>query len=147
MGNCNCNKKVHPATITPVLAAGSVASPYYVQVNISQRLCKKTCVSKTPVFRPQFSLVGYDQVGTGQYVATIRVEGIIAYTPCDTNGCCDKTQTISQEFTVPFASTAAPTSVSIAAGVTVNNIAAAPCQNCSRDFVSETPLSLTVATT
>ena len=147
MGNCNCNKKVHPATITPVLAAGSVASPYYVQVNISQRLCKKTCVSKIPVFGPQFSLVGYDQVGTGQYVATIRVEGIIAYTPCDTNGCCDKTQILSQEFTVPFASATAPTSVSIAAGVTVNNIAAAPCQNCSRDFVSETPLSLTVATT
>lgn len=146
MGNCNCNKKVHPATITPVLAAGSVASPYYVQVNISQRLSKKTCVGKTPVFSPQFSLVGYDLVGTGQYVATIHVEGIIGYTPCESNGCCDKTQVLSQDFTVPFASATAPTSVTVAAGTTVNAISAAPCQDCSRNFVSETPLTLTVAT-
>lgn len=146
MGNCNCNKKVHPATITPVLAAGSVASPYFVQVNISQRLCKKTCVGKTPVFNPQFSLVGYDLVGTGQYVATVHVEGIIAYTPCETSGCCDKMQVLSQNFTIPFASATAPTSVTIASGVTVNDIAAAPCQDCSRDFVSETPLTITVAT-
>lgn len=100
MGNCNCNKKVHPATITPVLAAGSVASPYYVQVNISQRLCKKTCVGKTPVFNPQFSLVSYDLVGAGRYVATIHVEGIIGYTPCESNGCCDKTQVL--QWTVRF---------------------------------------------
>lgn len=145
MGNCNCNNKVHPATITPVLAAGSVASPYFVQVNISQRLCKKTCVGRTPVFAPQFSLVEFDNVGTGQYVATIHVEGIIAYTPCDTNGCCDKSQVLSQDFTIPFASATAPTSVTITAGVTVNAISAAPCQRCSRSFVSETPLTLTIA--
>lgn len=145
MGNCNCSKKVHPATITPVLAAGSVASPYFVQVNISQRLCKKTCVGLTPVFTPQFSLVGFDSVGTGQYVATIHVEGIIGYTPCDTDGCSDKTQVLAQDFTVPFASATAPTSVTISAGVTVNAISAAPCQRCSRSFVSETPLTITVA--
>jgi len=145
MGNCNCNKKVHPAVITPVLAAGSVASPYFVQVNISQRLCKKTCVNKVPIFDPKFSLVGFDPVAAGQYVATVKVEGIIAYSPCDTNGCCDKMQTLSQEFTIPFASATAPTAVTITAGVSVNAIAAAPCQNCSRDFVSETPLTVTIA--
>lgn len=146
MGNCNCNKKVHPADITPVLAAGSVASPYFVQVNISQRLCKKTCIGQTPVFTPQFSLIGYEAVGVGQYVATIHVEGIIGYTPCETNGCCDKTQVLSQNFTIPFASATAPTAVTITSGVTANAIAAAPCQTCSRDFVSETPITLTVTT-
>lgn len=142
---CSNSKKVHAAVITPVLAAGSVASPYFVQVNISQRLCKKACVNKPPVFNPVFSLVGYDLVGTGQYVATVKVEGVIAYTPCETNGCCDKTQVISQEFTIPFASTATPTSVTITQGVAVNAISVTGCQDCSRAFVSETPVILTVA--
>ena len=146
--SCGCTnpQKVHAAVITPVLAAGSVASPYFVQVNISQRLCRKACVNLPPVFNPVFSLVDYAAVGTGQYVATVKVEGIIAYTPCDTNGCCDKTQVLSQDFTVPFASATAPTSVTVTAGTTVNAISAGPCQNCSRNFVSETPLTLTVAT-
>ena len=145
--SCNCSnpKKDHAAVITPVLAAGSVASPYFVQVNISQRLCRKACVNLPPVFNPTFSLVDYASVGTGQYVATVKVEGIVAYTPCDSNGCCDKTQVISQEFTIPFASANAPTSVSISQGVPVNAIAVTGCQTCSRAFVSETPLTLTVA--
>lgn len=145
--SCGCtnSKKVHAAVITPVLAAGSVASPYFVQVNISQRLCKKACVNLPPVFNPVFSLVDYAAVGTGQYVATVKVEGIIAYTPCDTDGCCDKTQVISQEFTIPFASAAVPTAVTITQGVPVNTIAVTGCQKCSRAFVSETPVTLTVA--
>lgn len=142
---CSNSKKVHAAVITPVLAAGSVASPYFVQVNISQRLCKKACINNPPVFNPTFTLVGYALVGTGQYVATVKVEGVVAYTPCDTNGCCDKTQVISQEFTIPFASAAAPTTVTITQGVAVNAIAATGCQDCSRAFVSETPIILTVA--
>ena len=142
---CSNSKKVHAAVITPELAAGSVASPYFVQVNISQRLCKKACINTPPVFNPTFTLVGYSLVGTGQYVATVKVEGIVAYTPCETNGCCDKTQVISQEFTIPFASAAAPTTVTITQGVAVNAIAATGCQDCSRAFVSETPIILTVA--
>ena len=142
---CSNSKKVHAAVITPVLAEGSVASAYFVQVNISQRLCKKGCINNTPVFNPTFTLVAYALVGTGQYVATVKVEGIVAYTPCDTNGCCDKTQVISQEFTIPFASPAAPTTVTITQGVAVNAIAATGCQDCSRAFVSETPIILTVA--
>ena len=143
--NCSTQKKDHAAVITPVLAAGSVASPYFVQVNISQRLCKKACVNLPPVFNPTFSLVDYASVGTGRYVATVKVEGVISYTPCDTSGCCDRMQVISQEFTIPFASTAVPTTVTITQGISVNAIAVTGCQNCSRLFVSETPVILTVA--
>ena len=143
MGNCNCNK-IQPAVITPVLALGSSASPYFLQVNITQRLCFQTCVEQTPVFSPSFSLLGVSQVGVSQYIATIRVEGIISYVPCN-GGCeCTKQQPLSQEFTVPIASTATPT-VTITKGTTVNAMAASGCQRCSRQFVSETPLTITVA--
>lgn len=143
--SCNCNQnKIQPAVITPTLAAGSVASPYFVLVNISQRLCFPTCVEQTPVFAPAYSLKGVAQVATGQYVATIHVEGIISYVQCK-GGCnCTRQQPISQDFTVPIASTTAPT-VSIAQGAAVNLIAANGCQPCSRSFVSETPLTITVA--
>lgn len=140
---CNCNK-IQPAVITPTLAAGSTTSPYYVLVNITQRLCFPTCVEQTPVFNPQFSLKGVAQVATGQYVATIHVEGIISYAQCH-GGCgCTKQQPLSQDFTVPIASATAPT-VTIAQGASVNNVAANGCQDCSRSFVSETPLNITVA--
>lgn len=75
--------------------------------------------------------------------ATFRVQGIISYVPCN-GGCCTKSQPLSGTFTIPIASATAPTNVSIAAGATVNAIAASGCQKCSRTFVSETPLSLTV---
>ena len=141
--SCNCNK-IQPAVITPTLAAGSVASPYYVLVNISQRLCFPTCVERTPVFNPTYSLKSVAQVATGQYVATLHVEGIVSYVQCN-GGCnCTKQQPISQDFTVPIASATAPT-VTIAQGATVNTVAANGCQNCSRAFVSETPLTITVA--
>lgn len=135
--------KLQAPVITPVLAAGSTASPYYYQLNITQRLCFPTCSDNTPVFSPQFSLVGVAQVGTGQYAATIRVQGIVSYVPCN-GGCCTKQQPISGTFTIPIASATAPTAVTVTAGATVNTIATAACQKCSRTFVSETPLSITV---
>lgn len=138
-------KKNYSANITTTLAAGSVASPFLLQVNISQKLCKPACVDSIPVFAPQFSLVGYSPVSTGGYVATIRVEGTISYVPCDGSVCCTRTQVVSQEFTFPFASATAPTTVTIVQGVSVNSIAQSGCQTCSRNFVSETPLTLTVA--
>lgn len=139
----NCNM-IQPAVITATLAAGDAASPYFVQVNISQRLCHKTCAEQTPVFNPRFSLVSLDNVGTSQYVATIHVEGIISYVPCN-GGCCTKQQPLSQNFTVPIFSTATLNTVTVAAGASVNSVAAQPCQKCSRTFVSETPLTLTTA--
>lgn len=135
--------KVSAAIITPVLAAGSVASPYFVQVNITQKLCYLTCAETTPVFAPQFSLRSVAQVGTGQYVATIHIEGIVSYLPCN-GSCCTKQQPISQDFTIPIASATAPT-VTIAQGTSVNAVIATACKPCTRTFVSETPLTITVA--
>ena len=136
--------KVSAAIITPVLAAGSVASPYFVQVNITQKLCYLTCAETTPVFAPQFSLRSVVQVGTGQYVATIRVQGIISYVQCG-GGCnCTKQQPLVQEFQIPIASATAPT-VTITPGTTVNAISAVACQPCSRTLASDTPLTITVA--
>lgn len=137
--------KKNKASVTVTLAAGSTASPYFAQVNISKRLCKKTCADETPVFTPQFAYVDIANVGEGQYMATIHVEGTITYNPCGTNGCCAKVESISQNFTVPIAATAAPTSVTVVAGDTVNTMQPNGCQNCTRNFVSETPLTITVA--
>lgn len=137
--------KINSALITPVLAAGSTTSPYFFQVNITQRLCHKSCVEAMPSFNPIFSLKSVSQVGTGQYMATIHCEGVIAYTPCDGNVCCTKTQLISQDFTIPFASATTPTSVTVTSGTPVNEVVGAMCQKCSRNFVSEVPLTLTIA--
>lgn len=137
--------KQNSANITATLAAGSVTSPYFVQVNISQRLCSPACGDQSPVFNPVFSLEGFSEVGDNQYVATIKVEGIISYVPCGGNTCCTRTQVLSQTFTIPFFSATAPTSVTVVGGTTVNTISTVACQSCSRDFVSETPITLTVA--
>lgn len=142
----SCNK-IQPAVITAELAAGSTASPYQYTINISQRLCHPVCTSNIPVFMPQFSVVGSPMlIGTNLYVVEVQAQGTINYTPFNSCGCCDKTQTINQTFNIKFVSTTAPTSVTIAAGSTVNSIAAVSCQPCSRAFVSETPLTVTVTT-
>lgn len=138
------NAKNYFANITATLAAGSVASPYQYLINITQKLCKPSCVEQTPVFAPVFSLVGITQVGVGQFLATIHVEGVISYVPCDGNVCCTKSQLISQDFTIPIAATTVAT-VTLAKGTTINTIAGAPCKKCSRNFVSESPLVVTVA--
>lgn len=137
--------KQNPAIITATLAAGSVASPYFAQVNISQRLCSPTCVDNTPVFNPAYSFKSIAEVGTDQYVVTVHVEGVIAYVPCGGNTCNTRSQLISQDFTIPLYSATAPTTVTIAAGTTINKVEQVGCQNCSKDFVSETPLTITVA--
>lgn len=142
MNDCN---KIQAAVITPVLAAGSTASPYFVEVNISQRLCFKTCADNTPVFAPQFSVKQVASVGSSQYMVTVHVEGIISYVPCNGGCSCTKQQPLSQDFTIPVFSATAPTSVTVTSGSTVNTIAVTGCQTCSRSFVSETPLTLTVA--
>lgn len=140
--SCNQNK-IQSATITPVLAAGSVASPYYVQVNITQRLCFSTCTEKTPVFAPSFSVKSVSNVGTNQYVATIHVEGIISYVGCKGGCSCTKQQPLSQDFTVPIYSTTAP-SVTLTQGSSVNAVIASCGNQCSRMFVCETPITLSV---
>ena len=137
--------KQNPAIITATLAAGSTTSPYFFEVNISQRLCSPTCVDETPVFNPTYTYKSIAEVGTGQYVVTIHVEGVIAYIPCGYNSCCTRSQLISQDFTIPIASATAPTSVTVTASAAVNSIEGVGCENCSRNFSSETALTITVA--
>lgn len=141
----NCEKKMNAAVVTPVLAAGSVTSPYYVQAKITKKLCKRVCVTKIPVFAPVFSVVSVTNVGTSQYVAKIHVEGSVTYNPCNGCGCTAEVEVISQDFTVPIFSATAPTAVTITAGVSVNSMVVDGCETCSANFKSETPLTITVA--
>ena len=137
--------KNNSTNITTTLAAGSIDSPYYVQVHIGQKLCSPVCVEKVPIFTPTFSVVSFAEVGSGQYVATIKVEGIIYSNPCEGNTCATRIQTVNQTFPIPFVSATAPTSVTISAGTITNSLLAAHCQNYSRDFESNIPITLTVA--
>lgn len=140
----NCNK-IQPAIISPTLALGSVASPYFVQVQVAQRLCSPTCADTAPVFNPIFSLKSIAQVAANSFVATLHVEGIISYVQCG-GGCnCTRQQPLSQDFTLPFSSTSASPTLTIAQGASVNIVATTECQQCSRNFVSETPLTITIA--
>lgn len=142
MSNCN---KIQPPVITPVLALGSVASPYFVQVQIAQRLCYRTCVDNTPVFNPRFSVKTVAQVAPTQYVATIHVEGIISYVQCN-GGCgCTKQQPLSQDFTIPISKVGTAPVLTLTQGASVNAIAAVECVSCGRNLISETPLTITVA--
>lgn len=131
--------------ITTTIGLGSIDSPYFVQVHISQKLCAPVCLSNVPIFAPTFSVVNFEEVGTGQYVANVKVEGILYYTPCEGNTCATNPQIVNGTFTIPFASTTAPTSVTISAGTAINSMVATSRQNYSRDFVSEIPINLTVA--
>lgn len=140
-----CNNNGRRAVISVTLAAGSTASPYTFRANITQRLCKKTCLTDTPVFQPRFTLLGYAQAGAGQYSARVHVEGTIVYNPCGTDGCCAQQMIVSQDFTIPFVSATAPTSVTLSQGDAFNAMAANGCERCGRTFVSETFLTLTVA--
>lgn len=136
--------KIQSANITATLAAGSTTSPYAYLVNVTQRLCYPTCVDTTPVFIPQYSLVSSTLVSTGLYSVTINVQGVISYVPCN-GGCgCTKTQPLNQDFTILIESATVPT-ITIAQGTTSNAVSATACQPCSRTFVSETPLTVTVA--
>lgn len=142
--NCNQNK-IQPAVITPVLALGSVASPYFVQVQIAQRLCFSTCAETVPVFNPRFSVKSVSQVATNSYVATIHVEGIISYVPCKGGCCCTKQQPLSQDFTIPISKTGTAPVLTLTQGASVNAVAVTGCVSCGRNFISETPLTITVA--
>lgn len=136
---------VQSPIITPVLVAGSTASPYTYLVNITQRLCSTACSENPPVFAPQFTLESVSRLGNNVYVANIRVQGLISYVPCGGNVCCAKTQPLSGVFSLPFTSETYPSSVTIeSVGQTVNALNTAACQTCSRTFISETPISIAV---
>lgn len=136
--------KIQPALITFTPALGSTASPYAGLVNITQRLCFSCCADTTPVFDPRFSVKSIAPAGTNLYAVTIHVEGIISYVPCNGGCCCTKQQPLSQDFPIVVSSTTVPT-VTFAQGASLNALSATPCQPCSRTFVSDTPVTITIA--
>lgn len=145
MGNCNCNNRVAAPIISVTPSLGSTTSPYQLQVTINQRLCAKVCVQNTPVFIPTFEVLGITNVGGTQYMVQVRVQGAINYVRC---GCgCEGTmsQPLNAVFSIPLTSATAPTSVTITKGNTVNDVIAVNCQTCSRQFVSDNFVTLTVA--
>jgi hypothetical protein len=140
------NNTVKQPIITTTLAAGSVASPYSLLCNITQQLCYKACTSTTPVFAPSFTLKQIVSVGTGAYVALISVQGIISYNKCGSTDCsCCTQQPLSAVFSVPFASTTAPSDVTITASTPIVALTDATCSQLSRQLVCECVLTLTVS--
>lgn len=139
-----CQKNGIPnAQIIPVPALGAVTSPYFVQLTVLQKLCHKTCAESTPVFTPQVSLTGVDEVEKGYFILKMHIEGIISYAPC-CGGCCAFQQPLSQDFTVPLYVPAPDPVVTVETGAAVNGMVVSDCQKCAKMFKSEIPLTITV---
>lgn len=136
----------NPAIIHATLAVGASATAPYYDVNITQRLCHSACCDETPVFVPVFSIKKVEAVGTSQYLITLHVEGTISYMPCGCGCCATRTQLVSQDFTIPVFSATAVTGATVTAGSSANAITKMPCQQCSRTFVSDTPLTIAITT-
>lgn len=139
------NKRTIPAIITATLAVGATATAPYYDVNITQQLCTPACVDETPVFTPSFSVKSIAKVGTSQYLVVLHVEGVINYVPCNCGTCCTRSQMVSQDFTIPVFSATAINSVTPTIGAVQNGIARIACCSCSKTFVSDAPLTLTIA--
>ena len=139
------NKRTIPACIMATLAVGATATAPYYDVNITQQLCAPSCVDETPVFNPQFSVKSIANVGTSQYLITIHVEGVISYVPCNCGSCCTRSQVVSQDFTIPVFSATAITSVTTSLGSVKNRLVKVACCSCSKTFVCDAPLTLTIA--
>lgn len=132
-------------TITATLAAGSVASPFLLDVNITQPLCEAVCAEAPVIFTPTISVVEWAAVADGLYMVTLRAEGLISYTPCTGGVCCTRSQLCEGAFTLPVYAAKAPTAITITQGTTINAATADPCRRCTRLLVSETPITLTLA--
>lgn len=141
------NKRTIPAIITATLAIGATTAAPYYDINITQQLCTPACVDETPVFEPKFSVKSIANVGTSQYIVVIHVEGVISYIPCNCGACCTRSQVVSQDFTIPVFSATAINAVTVNAGAAHNGIARIACCDCSRTFVSDVPVTLSIATT
>lgn len=145
--NCSCNNnRIATPLISVTPSLGSTASPYQLQVTINQRLCAKVCQQNVPVFLPTFTVLSVTNVGGTQYMVNVNVQGAINYVKC---GCsCNGTmsQPLNATFSIPVTSATAPTAVTIEKGNTVNTVAVTDCNTCSRQFVSESFVTLTVTT-
>lgn len=140
------NKRTTPAIITATLAVGATTAAPYYDINITQQLCTPACVDETPVFAPKFSIKSIANVGTSQYIVVAHVEGVVSYIPCNCGSCCTRSQVISQDFTIPVFSATAISAVTATVGTAQNGIARISCCDCSRTFVSDCPLTLTITT-
>lgn len=138
------NKRTIPANITATLAVGATATAPYYDINITQQLCAFACADETPVFSPEFTVRSVSNVGTSQYMITIHVEGVISYVPCNCDTCCTRSQLVSQDFTIPVFSANAITAVTLAKGNVQNGIVKYACRACSKTFVSDVPLTMTI---
>lgn len=136
--------KIKQPTITATLAAGSTASPYTYMCNITQQLCYNTCADTVPVFAPIFTVKSIATATTGVYVATIEVSGIVSYVKCGGSCACCTQQPINAEFTLAFVSSTTPTAVEVTASLVNNTLSTSACSDCSRVFVCEVPLTLTI---
>lgn len=141
------NKRTFPAHITATLAVGATATAPYYDVNITQQLCTPACVDETPVFAPTFTVKSIANVGTSQYLVVLHVEGVINYVPCNCGTCCTRSQVVSQDFTIPVFSATPIGSVTPSIGAVQNGIARIACCSCSKTFVSDAPLTLTITAT
>lgn len=141
------NKRTFPAHITATLAVGATATAPYYDVNITQQLCTPACVDETPVFAPTFTVKSIANVGTSQYLVVLHVEGVINYVPCNCGTCCTRSQVVSQDFTIPVFSATPIGSVTPSIGAVQNGIARIACCSCSKMFVSDVPLTLTITAT
>lgn len=140
------NNKTNPAIIHATYGIGSTfAAPYY-DINIQQLLCSCACADERPVFDPKFSVQSVENVGPSQYLIYLHVEGVISYIPCHCGSCCTRTQLLSQDFTIPIFTAAAPTAVTATAGAPRNSIIRNACNPCSRAFECDVPLTLTITT-
>lgn len=136
------NNKTIPAVIHTTLAIGSTASAPYYDVNIQQILCQCACADEKPVFTPSFSPLAFEHVGTNQWLMYVHVEGVIHYIPCGCGSCYTKQQIVSQDFTIPVWSTTEITGFTVNAGTTRNTMIKNACSPCSRNFESDTPITL-----
>ena len=144
--SCNCNSnRIAVPNISGTPSLGSTTSPYELQVPINQRLFAKVCVDNTPVFIPSFEVIGITNVGGTQYMVQVRVQGAINYVKCGCGCSGTMSQPLNATFSIPVTSATAPTGVTIAKGNTVNAVAVSNCQTCSRQFISDNFVTLTVA--
>ena len=138
------HKSYIPAIIIATLAASSVASPYFYSVSITQRLAKSACVASAPVFDPKFSVLGFREISTGQWIVTVHVEGVIAYVPYGQKPCSAVPQPLSQDFYLPIFSATPITNVEINYGNAFKAMIRNECMPCSRTFQCNVPLRVTV---
>lgn len=82
-----------------------------------------------------------------QYLVVMHADGVINYVPFNCGTCCTRFHVVSQDFTIPVFSATAITAVAVSVGAIQNGIARVACCSCSKTFVCDAPLTLTITAT